>query len=146
MGKRLGRTATTFCLLLIINSLTKCSKDQFTDPVSEKKIALAGTSNSPAKWRFVAMSINDTIQKISLADSQYVKKYSNDGIVLDTNGNSGQWSIAYTDSLFESTINCNTGAKSQQRYKIIDLNSYTSLVLECAVNGQKITSRFIYVP
>lgn len=130
--------------ILLISGFIGCSKDPFADPLANEKIALAGTVNNPSKWKLVGISVNNTPQNLTVANSLYVKKYISNSVFEDSDGIKGNWTLPIIDSLVERYGNFLSGVSVTQGYKIICLDAST-LRLQYYMNGNCIIISYQYV-
>jgi len=84
-------------LLLLLLLVAGCSKSASVDPITERSSYLVSNSSSVGKWRLTSLKSGTTNLALTATQSGYVKRYTTDNKLSDTNGLVRTWSMPTSD-------------------------------------------------
>ena len=126
-------------LPLLLLLIFGCSKNNSTDPITERSSFLVSNSSSIGKWKLTSLKTGTTNQALTASQSVYTKHYTPDNKFSDTDGLVGTWSMPTADQLVEVFTNFSSGVSVTQVYKINSVTA-TQLNLTYTVNGTELTA------
>lgn len=127
-------------LIILLLFFISCSK---SDPLTDKKLLIAGSKGGHKVWQLSSLIIDGQSQRLVSSQLEFEKTYYFDGTYTDSDAHDGIWRLDSPTDLLEVYYNLPTGLLFQKYSDMVVTPNL--LTLNYLLDGQHVTATYTSV-